>query len=420
MKWLVWLLLLVAAPAAAHLTPNSEVQIDFGQREALMDVIIPLGEYGYATGNPIDRSAASRERAKAFLTSHIHVATDGRPWAMTVEQVDFVQIAGPPDLHAVIHLTPPPGASGRRLSIFWNAVIDTVPSHFALFVARSDFSGGKLNEDREVLGALQGQRRVLTIERGDGRATKGLVAAVSLGMTHIAEGHDHLMFLIALLLPAPLLAAGRIWGRPRAPHDAIKKLAWIVSAFTVGHSVTLIGSAFFGWQLSAPPVEIGIAVSILISAIHAWRPIFPGREPIVAGLFGLVHGLAFATVVARFGLGIEEKAASIFGFNIGIEIVQLLVVIAIMPALILLSRTSWYTPFRTIGAVFAGIAALAWIVERVSGSPNPIAETIDASLTHTLWLVAGLAVLTLAAWLHNRASLPAPRQSMSREPSGLD
>jgi hypothetical protein len=397
-RWLAALLLmLLATPAAAHLTPNSEIQLDFGQREALMDVIIPLGEYGYATGNPIDPGPAAMARATAFLKRSIAVTTDGRPWAIDVGRAEVVQIAGPPDLHAVIRLTPPPGLSARRLTIRWTAVIDTVPSHFALFVARSDFSGGKLNEDREVLGALQGQRRTLAIDRGDGRATRGMVAAVALGMAHIAEGHDHLMFLIALLLPAPLIAGAGRWAGPRAPRDAIRKLALIVTAFTAGHSLTLIGAAFFGWQLPTPPVEIAIAVSILISAIHAWRPIFPGREPVVAGLFGLVHGLAFATVIARFGLGIWEKAASILGFNIGIEIVQLLVVVAIMPALILLARTRWYTPFRTFGAAFAGIAALAWIVERVSGQANPIAESIDASLSHTLWLIAGLLILTFAA-----------------------
>src|SRR6476646_2651085 len=177
MRWVTWLLLLIAAPATAHLTPNSEVQIDFGQREALIDVIIPLGEYGYATGNPIDRSAASLAQAKSFLTGHVRVTTpQGQPWRLTVESIEFAQIAGPPDLHAIIRLRPPRGADGRQMQIAWNAVIDTVPSHFVLFVARSDFSGGKLNEDREVLGALQGQRRVLAIDRGEARATRGLFA----------------------------------------------------------------------------------------------------------------------------------------------------------------------------------------------------------------------------------------------------
>ena len=400
--------LLLAGPAQAHLTPNSEVQIDFGQREALADVIIPLGEYGYATGNPIDHNAASLDRAKAFLASHIRVTSpEGKPWALTIESIEFAQIAGPPDLHAVVRMTPPPATTARRMTIGWTAVIDTVPSHFVLFVARSDFSAGKLNEDREVLGALQGQRRTLAIDRGDGRATKGLLAAISLGMAHIADGHDHLLFLIALLLPAPLLAAHGKWGTPRNARDAVRKLALIVTAFTVGHSLTLIGAAFFGWQLPAPPVEIGIAISILISAIHAWRPTFPGREPAVAAGFGLVHGLAFATVVSRFGLGIGEKAASILGFNLGIEIVQLLVVIAIMPSLILLSRTEYYDPFRRIGAAFAAIAATAWIVERVSGTPNPLAATIDAALNHTLWLAAALAVLTLVAMTRGRVTTKA-------------
>ncbi|CAM3195167.1 HupE / UreJ protein [Sphingomonas antarctica] len=404
MRWLLLaLVLLFARPVEAHLTPNSEVQIDFGQREAQVDVIIPLGEYGYATGNPIDHSARSLDMARAFLTSRIRVTSpDGKPWTIAIESIEFVQIAGPPDLHAILRITPPPGETARRMTIVWNAVIDTVPSHFVLFVARSDFSAGKLNDSREVLGALQGPRRTLAIDRGDGRALKGLSAAISLGMEHIAEGHDHLLFLIALLLPAPLLAASGAWGGPRQPRDAVRKLALIVTAFTVGHSITLIGAAFFGWQLPAPPVEIGIAISILVSAIHAWRPIFPGREPVVAAGFGLVHGLAFATVVSRFGLGIGEKAASILGFNLGIEIVQLMVVIAIMPLLIMLSRTRWYPYFRKVGAGFAGIAATAWIVERVSGTPNPLAETIDAGLNHSLWLAGALVVLTLVALKYGR------------------
>ncbi len=106
----------------------------------------------------------------------------------------------------------------------------------------------------------------------------------------------------------------------------------MVTAFTIGHSITLIGGAFFGWALPSRPVEVLIAISILVSAIHACRPLFPGREAWVAGGFGLVHGLAFATLIGRFGLEPLQKAQSILGFNLGIELVQLGVVLAILPA----------------------------------------------------------------------------------------
>lgn len=398
MRWF-WLLLLATAlsfaghQAHAHLTPNSEVNIDFGQREAVADIIIPQGEYAFATGNPVSNTPESLAKAKAYLLQQIRVTTrNGRPWALAIDQVEFVQIAGPPDLHAILKMTAPPNEDARRLTIDWRAIIDTVPNHFVLFVNRSDYSAGKLSDHRQVLGALQGDRRRLVIDRGKASSFKGFQAAVALGMRHIAEGHDHLLFLIALLLPAPMLAVGGLWHGKRSIRVALWQLAKIVSAFTIGHSLTLIGAAMFAWHLPAQPVEIAIAVSILVSAIHAWRPIFPGREPIVAAGFGLVHGLAFATVVANFGLGVEEKAMSILGFNLGIELVQLIVIIAVMPSLLMLSRTRFYPILRTTGAAAAGLAAIAWLIERVFDRPNPVADGLDLLFGYAGYLVAALTV----------------------------
>ncbi|OYY69241.1 MAG: hypothetical protein B7Y47_12460 [Sphingomonas sp. 28-63-12] len=410
MRWVGGLLLLatvlIAIPAAAHLTPNSEVNLDFGQHEIVADIIIPQGEYGFATGNPVGNTAIALSRARAFLTGHVRLTSPDRAaWTMVIDRLDFAQIAGPPDLHAIATFTPAPGHDARRLAISWSAVIDQVPNHFVLFVARSDFAAGKLDDRRVILGALQGDKRRLAIDRGKADSLKGFRAAIALGMQHIVEGHDHLLFLIALLLPAPALAVAGMWRGRRGARATLITLARIVTAFTIGHSLTLIGAAFLGWQLPARPVEIGIALSILISAIHAWRPLFPGREPLVAGLFGLVHGLAFATVVSRFGLGMGEKAASILGFNLGIEIVQLLVVIAIMPALMMLANTRFFAGFRAVGAGCAGFAAVAWIIERIAGTPNPVAEAIDTGLAQAGYGVAALTLFAAIAFVTTRARL---------------
>lgn len=388
-------LFIVAGQAKAHLTPNSEVNLDFGQQQAIADIIVPQGEYAFATGNPVRNSPDSLAKAKAYLIGHISVTTpQGRPWRLVIDRIEFVQIAGPPDLHAIVRLIPPQGVTVRRLAIDWRVVIDTVPNHFVLFVVRSDFAGGSLDKERQVLGALQGARHRLVIDRGTASSFKGFQAAFALGMRHIAEGHDHLLFLFALLLPAPLLAAGGVWRGARPIRVALWQTTKIVSAFTAGHSLTLIGAALFDWHLPPQPVEIGIALSILISAIHAWRPLFPGHEPSVAAGFGLVHGLAFATVIARFGLDMQEKALSILGFNLGIEAVQLLVVLAAIPSLLMLSRTRFYPACRSIGALVAGLAAIAWLVERLVGYANPVARGIDMVLGHAGY---GIAVLTIGA-----------------------
>jgi hypothetical protein len=125
------------------------------------------------------------------------------------------------------------------------------------------------------------------------------------------------------------------------------------------------------------PVEIGIALSILVSAIHAWRPVFPGREPWVAAGFGLVHGLAFATLLGNAGLGVQQRGQAILGFNIGIEIVQLAVVAAALPMLLVLTASRYRDAFRRAGAIFAGIASLGWLAERIGGAPNPVTALLS-------------------------------------------
>jgi hypothetical protein len=257
-----------------------------------------------------------------------------------------------------------------------------------------------------MMGGLQSPVFIAHIDRGPGSAWRGFASAMRLGMRHIAEGHDHLLFLIALILPAPLIARGRFWGGFGGVRHTARNLIAVVSAFTVGHSITLIGGAFFGWRLPSQPVEIGIATSIFISSIHAWRPIFNGREALIAGGFGLVHGLAFATVIANFGLEPLQKAQSILGFNIGIELIQLAVVLAILPSLVILARLPSYEWLRRGGALLAAVASLAWIAERASGHLNPIAEGIDAALGQAPWLLAALSITALFVaarrWLAGR------------------
>ena len=97
-----------------------------------------------------------------------------------------------------------------------------------------------------------------------------------------------------------------------------------------------------------------------------------------AAAFGLVHGLAFATVLAEFGLGPWRMALCILGFNLGIELMQLAVVAATVPWLLILSRTPVYTPLRIGGACFGAAAAIGWTAERALNWPNPVIDEIRA------------------------------------------
>jgi HupE / UreJ protein len=143
-----------------------------------------------------------------------------------------------------------------------------------------------------------------------------------------------------------------------------------------------------------------------------------GREPLIAAAFGLVHGLAFATVLAEFGLGPWRMAFCILGFNLGIELMQLAVVAATVPWLLLLSRTPVYTPLRIAGACFGAAAAIGWMAERALNWPNPVGSMVDTVAHRAVLVAAMLACMSLlvTAWQRARrmsATRPAPC------PSGL-
>jgi hypothetical protein len=230
----------------------------------------------------------------------------------------------------------------------------------------------------------------------------GFAGAFRLGMRHIAEGTDHLLFLLTLLLPAPLLAVGGRWSQSTLVRKSLIHILGIVTAFTVGHSLTLALSAFGLVQLPNRPVEVLVAVSILVSAIHALHPIFPGKEAAIAAFFGLVHGLAFASALNELGMTGWYRLVSLLGFNLGIETMQLLVVLMVLPSLLLLSRTNWYTQFRMVNGCLAACASVAWIFERVTNRANEAASLIEETARHCIAMAVVLFIGSLLAWFLKR------------------
>jgi hypothetical protein len=223
----------------------------------------------------------------------------------------------------------------------------------------------------------------------------GFAGAFRLGVHHIAEGTDHLLFLLSLLLPAPLLASGGRWRRGATVRHSLARILRIVTAFTFGHSLTLALAASGLVHVPSRPIEVLIAISILVSAVHAIRPLFPGREAAIAGFFGLIHGLAFATALSDLGFGQWYRLVTVLGFNLGIEAMQIIVVAATLPSLLLLSRTRAYSLLRTGGALFAAVASAGWIVERLLKMPNAIGPLVESAADHAPWIVSALFLLSL-------------------------
>ena len=413
--WINLLVILLPYAATAHPMPNSVVLLTIHGNRIDADVQIPLSELQAAWGHAVNDSASSLvarlgPELRGYLIRHIRLQSpDGRDWSVSVGALSVHETRNPingmyRELVAQIQLVPPAGEAIRRFIFQYDAVLHQVVTHKILVSVRQDWERGQVADESPVqvgvieLDIVNNRIRPLLVNLETGSALAGFRAMVQLGIRHIAEGTDHLLFLLVLLLPAPLVVRGKGWGKFGGVRYSVRRLLLIVTAFTIGHSLTLLLGAVGLFRLPGQPVEVLIAVSILVSAVHAIRPLFPGREAWVAAGFGLVHGLAFAGTLFNLRLDTGPMALSILGFNLGIELMQVGIINLVIPWLILLSQTPYYVRLRRIGAGFAAVAAGAWVIERLSGEPNAVTVVVEQVAGQAWWLLGGLALLTLIGW----------------------
>ena len=190
-------------------------------------------------------------------------------------------------------------------------------------------------------------------------------------------GFDHVMFLVALLLPAVLRREDGSWRAVERFSPALVNVVKIVTAFTVAHSVTLSLAALGLVRLPERLVEVVIAASIAIAAAELLFPVFKGRVWIVVFGFGLFHGFGFAGALAEMGVLGDHIGLSLFGFNLGVEIGQVAIVAILFPLLFLSRRLVLY---RTVAVPAAAVGmiliASAWVVERAFDVDIPMSELV--------------------------------------------
>jgi hydrogenase/urease accessory protein HupE len=174
-----------------------------------------------------------------------------------------------------------------------------------------------------------------------------------LGIEHILSGFDHLCFVIALTLLV----------RRRGP------LLATITAFTLAHSLTLAATALGVLELPSAPIEVMIALSIVLVCAECLRPAdsLTRRAPwLVAFSFGLLHGMGFASALLEIGLPEKHLPSALFSFNLGVELGQLAVIGLAFILRSLAARLRWQRPWTTRALVYAmGSLAAFWVIDRV-------------------------------------------------------
>lgn len=186
------------------------------------------------------------------------------------------------------------------------------------------------------------------------------------GIWHIWHGPDHILFLLALLLPSVLFRKQDGWEPVENPKPALVEVLWIVTSFTIAHSITLGLAAAELVQLPSRLVESIIAITVVLAAANNVRPYFRGKGWLVAFCCGIIHGFGFASQIDKLAMQQASFLTSLAGFNLGVEFGQLVIVAVFLPVAFTLRKTKFYQKgLLLVGSCLISVLALIWVVERV-------------------------------------------------------
>jgi len=252
------------------------------------------------------------------------------------------------------------GTQLTRLALDYRLMQDIDPSHRGLLTVTKWGA-----TQTGVLGGGHGEQSVALDHPSAWRA---FAEYLGTGVWHIWSGIDHLLFLLSLLLPAVLRRREQHWEAVPLAKPAFINILKVVTAFTVAHSITLSLAAFDVVRLPSRLTESVIAASIIVAALNNIFPKVTEGRWRIAFAFGLLHGFGFASVLADMGLPPGARVVSLVAFNLGVEVGQLAVVMAVMPLAYAVRASTFYR--QTImkwGSSAIAAVAFVWLVQRAIG-----------------------------------------------------
>ncbi len=264
----------------------------------------------------------------------------------------------------------------EKIHVKYSAIFDEIPKHQGLLVISYDWKAGiHENEAIPTLVFSKGDTEQVLPTSRSASILLGFAAMIKLGVWHIWIGIDHILFLFALLLPSVLrsrkdgellgeIEKAGFWKPVEKFKPALINVVKVVTFFTIAHTITLSLASLELITLPSRLVESIIAISITLAAIHNIRPVLFGKEWVIAFVFGLFHGFGFASVLAEKGFGGDFLVWTLLGFNIGVELGQLVIIILIFPVLYFLRTTFLYQKIVFFGSVLLIFISIYWFIER--------------------------------------------------------
>jgi hypothetical protein len=367
LRCLVLSLALIAAASTgwAHLASDSYLQIEIGDDGAVRGQWdIALRDLDVAVGLDADQDGTitwgelrgKTREIEAYAFGRLALSRGGVPCTLEATGLLVDHHAG--YAYAVLPFTTECPADGR-LTLRYGLLFDLDPSHRGLLTV---VTGGQFSTD-----VLTPDHAEITVARGPERLGDQIAQFLAFGFEHILLGYDHLLFIAVLLVTAALRRpSGGQWmaidGLGRVLIETIKTL----TAFTLAHAIVLTPAVLGMVNVPARVVEPAVALTIMLAAFDNIHPILPRLRWQVAFLFGLIHGLSFASVLGPMRLPPLGFAMALGSFNIGVEAGQIALALLLVPIAFALRHESLYRRLIAPGvSISALLLAGIWFLDRV-------------------------------------------------------
>ena len=360
---LLSLAIMLITPAQAHKPSDSYLTITGGGEQLTVKWDIAIKDLEYLIGLDADQNGeitwgelkAKRQAVVAHALSNLKITADGFDGDLQVD--DLLVTRHSDGSYAVLVMQTGCPGDASILNIEYHLLFDADPTHRGLV----------LYQNGEVASTyvLSPSAPALELRTTETRLWQAFRDYVREGVWHIWIGFDHILFLLSLLLPAVFVLHKHRLDSVETFRPACMTVLRVVTMFTLAHSITLWLAVMEYVTLPSQLVETTIALSIVVTALNNLYPVLPLSSWAIAFLFGLVHGFGFANVLIDLGLTHVTLAVSLLGFNVGVELGQLAIVMVFLPIAYMLRGTRFYRllVFR-IGSIVVAVIAGLWMIER--------------------------------------------------------
>lgn len=329
-----------------------KVVLDFESDNLDQFIILDSNENGLISWKEI---RSKKEEIVSFVLPHLKISTDGKLCENALTDFEVYRRVHQSYIKLHIDLKCPTPKSETK--VFYDLFFDVDKGQKAFFGIKEQ------NSSQPMM--LSSHSREITIKLEQASVMQSFINFLIEGVWHIWIGFDHILFLLMLLIPSVIYYQQREIKPQKSLKSTLIKVFQIVTAFTIAHSITLALSILDIVTINMQFVEIAIALSVLFTALNNLFVFMRTKIWILAFGFGLIHGFGFANVLREMTLNSRELVRSLLGFNLGVEIGQLAIVIIVVPLLFLTRQTKFYRYIILYGisAITTVIASL-WAYER--------------------------------------------------------